>query len=179
MAFPELAIPGQDGEQSSSSPQKHIVKAGHGFAFEVSKGEQLRVVDLYGVQVTDFAAWAKESKLVEKLSMSYTRYRPLGIQPAVGECLYSNTDRPMFRVIEDTVKVHDMTLPSCYSESYERRGYKGHRSCATNIAEVMKPYGTGGHLEVTDPFNIFQNTPNYMSMALCSSKPGDYIELRL
>lgn len=32
------------------------------------------------------------------------------------------------------------------------------------------------YLEVTDPFNIFQNTPNYSLKPLGSSKPGDFIE---
>ena len=83
--------------------------------------------------------------------MSHTRLRLGGVQPAIGECLYSNVDRPMFRVVEDTVKMHDMTFPSCYPELYERRGLKGHRSCATNIAEVMGSFGMRSYLEVTDP----------------------------
>lgn len=151
MDFPEKIFAIPELSTRSPTPKSHIVKAGHGFAFEVSKGEHFRVVDLYGVQVTDFAAWVKGTDLVEKLSMSHTRYRLGGVQPTEGECLYSNIDRPMFRVVQDTVKVHDMTFPSCYPELYERRGCKGHRSCATNIAEVMKPYGMRSYLEVTDP----------------------------
>ncbi|KAF7505859.1 hypothetical protein GJ744_012481 [Endocarpon pusillum] len=58
----------------------------------------------------------------------------------------------------------------------EKLGQKGHRSCATNIAEVMKPYGMKSHLEVTHPFNVFQNTPNYTIKALNTSRPGDYIQ---
>jgi uncharacterized protein len=40
----------------------------------------------------------------------------------------------------------------------------------------MRPYGMGSYLECTDPFNIFQNTPNYTLKALGCSKPGDYIQ---
>lgn len=48
-----------------------------------------------------------------------------------------------------------MTFPSCYPELYKAKGAsKHHRSCATNIAEVMRPYGMNSYLEVTDPFNI-------------------------
>ena len=57
---------------------------------------------------------------------------------------------------------------------YEDAGLTGHRSCATNIAEVMGM--EAGILGVTDPFNCFQNTPNYSLKRLGSSKPGDYIE---
>ncbi|KAK4903966.1 hypothetical protein LTR49_026491, partial [Elasticomyces elasticus] len=47
---------------------------------------------------------------------------------------------------------------------------------ADNIAEVMKPYGMGSYMEVTDPFNIFMNTPNYTLKRLNPSRPGDVIE---
>lgn len=174
MAFPQrmssLATP------SGPGPKTHVVKAAHGHAFEVKKGEHFRVVDLYGEQVVDFAAWVSNTNLVEKLSMAYTRYHLSGVTPAVGEYLWTNADKPIFKVVEDTVKVHDMTFMSCFPKMYEDAGIQGHRSCATNIAEVMQPYGMKDWLGVTDPFNIFQNTPNYSLKRLGSSKPGDYIE---
>ncbi len=153
----------------------HIVPAGHGFAFEVKKGDHFRIVDLHGQQVVDFAAWVLPD-MKEKLSMAYTRFRLAGATPMVGECLMTNKDTPVFRLVEDTVKVHDMTFPSCFPELYEKLGLPGHRSCAVNIAEVMKPYGMKNYLEATDPFNIFQNTPNYSLKALNSSRPGDYVQ---
>ena len=164
---------------SETRPQSdmhvHCVSAGHGYAFEVKAGHHFRVVDLHGLQVVDLAAWALPD-LKEKLSMAYTRFHLSGTTPTVGECLISNRDEPILRIVEDTVKVHDMTFMSCFPEMYEKLGQKGHRSCATNIAEVMKPYGMKSHLEVTDPFNIFQNTPNYTIKALNTSRPGDYIQ---
>ncbi|KAK5175676.1 uncharacterized protein LTR77_000815 [Saxophila tyrrhenica] len=174
MAFPiQQAL---ETSRRSSSPKTHIIKASHGHAFEVKKGEQFRVVDLYGEQIVDFAAWVANTNLIQKLSMSYSRYHLSGVQPAVGECLWDNTDEPILRVVEDTVKVHDMTFMSCNPEFYQKMGAKHHRSCATNIAEKMQFYGMGSYLEVTDPFNIFQNTPNYSLKPLGTSKPGDYIQ---
>jgi uncharacterized protein len=163
-------------DSSTREPQSntHIVPAGHGYAFEVKKGDHFRIVDVHGQQVVDFAAWVLPD-MKEKLSMAYTRFRLSGATPMVDECLMTNKDEPIFRLVEDTVKVHDMTFMSCFPEMYEKLGRKGHRSCATNIAEVMKPYGVKSHLEVTDPFNIFQNTPYYTLKGLNSSRPGDYI----
>jgi uncharacterized protein len=161
--------------ETALHPTTHIVPAGHGHAFEVKRGQCFRIVDLHGLQVVDFAAWVLPD-MKEKLSMSYTRFHLSGATPMVGECLITNKDEPIFRLAADTVKVHDMTFMSCNPELYERLGLKDHRSCATNIAEVMKPYGMKSHLEVTDPFNIFQNTPNYSLKALNSSRPGDYVE---
>ncbi|KAF4552095.1 Hypothetical protein D9617_11g009430 [Elsinoe fawcettii] len=153
-----------------------IVPAAHGYAFEVRKGDRFRVIDLYGEQIVDFAAWVAGTQLTEKLSMSYTRYHLSGITPAIGECLWTNKDEPILRITADTVKVHDMTFMSCFPEMYQKLGLEGHRSCASNIAEVMAPHGMRSYLDVTDPFNIFQNTPNYSLKRLGSSKPGDYIE---
>ncbi|KAF2169791.1 hypothetical protein M409DRAFT_20206 [Zasmidium cellare ATCC 36951] len=169
---------------ASSKPQTHIVKASHGFAFEVKKGDRFRIVDLHGEQVVDFAAWVQSTNLVEKLSMAYTRFHLSGATPAIGECLWTNKDEPILKITDDTVKTHDMTFMSCFPEMYSKQGIKNHRSCASNIAEVMAPYGMNNYLEVTvangfldqDPFNIFQNTPNYTLKPLGSSKAGDYIE---
>lgn len=79
MVFPQPATlmdteTGPGPEAASSKPQTHIVKASHGFAFEVKKGDRFRIVDLYGEQVVDFAAWVQNTNLVEKLSMAYTRF---------------------------------------------------------------------------------------------------------
>ena len=155
MVFPEMEM-SPEGPSKSTSPKTHIIKAQHGYAFEVKAGEIFRVVDLYGAQIIDFAAWVQGTDLVEKMSMSYTRHKLRDVWPTIGECLYTNRWEPILKVREDTVKVHDMTFMSCFPELYEEKGIKGHRSCATNIAEVMKPYGMGSYLEVTDPFNIFQ-----------------------
>jgi hypothetical protein len=176
MVFPDI----QDAQSMSlnltSGPKTHICKAAHGLAFEVKKGERFRVVDLHGEQVVDFAAWVQGTNLVEKLSMAYTRFRLSGVTPAVGEYLWTNNDEPILKLVEDTVKVHDMTFMSCFPKMYEKEGRPGHRSCASNIAEAMEPYGMKSHLDVTDPFNIFQNTPNYSLKRLGSSKPGDFVE---
>lgn len=122
--------------------------------------------------------WVQGSNLKERLNMAYTRYHLSGACPAVGETLMTNKLEPIFKVLDDTVKTHDMTFMCCHPEMYEKLGAeKGHRSCATNIAEVMKPYGMGSYLEVGDPFNVFQNTPLYTLKPLNCSRAGDYFEL--
>lgn len=182
MVFPDLikdsGSAGHHTLDTKHVPATHIVQAAHGFAFEVKKGEHFRIVDLYGEQVVDFAAWVQGTDLVEKLSMDYTRYHLSGATPAIGEYLWTNKDEPILQIVGDTVKVHDMTFMSCFPEMYAKQGLKNHRSCAGNISEVMKPYGMGSYLDVTSPFNIFQNTPNYSLKPLGPSKPGDYIEFK-
>ncbi|KAK6439045.1 hypothetical protein LTR95_004743 [Oleoguttula sp. CCFEE 5521] len=180
MAFPNAqytsSAPPETTTMDTTTPTTHIIPASHGLAFEVKAGTRFRVVDLYGSQVVDFAAWVQGTHLREYLSMAYTRYHLSGATPTVGEELWTNNDEPILRIVEDTVKVHDMTFMSCFPKMYEKAGVKGHRSCAGNIVEAMEPYGMKSYLDVTDPFNIFQNTPNYTLKPLAPSKPGDYIE---
>jgi uncharacterized protein YcgI (DUF1989 family) len=139
--FPDIQSAGSSLSEFTSGPKTLICKAAHGLAWEVKKGERFRVVDLHGEQVVDFAAWVQGTNLVEKLSMAYTRFRLSGVTPAVGEYLWTNNDEPILKLVEDTVKVHDMTFMSCFPKMYEKEGRPGHRSCASNIAEAMEPYG--------------------------------------
>ncbi|KAF2658542.1 hypothetical protein K491DRAFT_259376 [Lophiostoma macrostomum CBS 122681] len=157
---------------------RHVVPAAHGYAFAVTKGTRFRIIDLKGEQVVDFMAWVHDKPFtrLEKMSTAYTRYHLSGVQPAVGESLWTNADRPLLRVTADTVKVHDMTFMSCFPGLYTKQGLQGHRSCAQNIFEAMQSFGMEDILDIAEPFNIFQNTPNYSLKRLGSSKPGDYIE---
>lgn len=174
--------PAPAGFYTSKKSTKHVVPAGHGYAFPVKKGTRFRIIDLHGEQVVDFFAWAstrsdsKSLTTLEKVSTAYTRYHLRGVIPAIGEHLYSNRDRPLLRVTADTVKVHDMTFMACFPAMYEKKGAHGHRSCAQNVFEVMKEHGMRDILELPEPFNCFQNTPNYSLKAMGSSKPGDFVE---
>ena len=165
-------------QSPASKTHTEIVAAAHGHAFEVQAGEHFRIVDLHGEQVVDFMAWCSPyAGQKEHLSMSYTRHALGGsAPPQVGECLFTNKDEPIFRLVADTVKTHDMLYMACNPGFYARLGQSGHRSCATNIAEAMKSHGMESYLEVTDPLNIFQNTPYYSLKALNCSRAGDYVE---
>ena len=171
-------------QAETAAESKHLCRGAHGYAFKVTKGSSFRIIDIYGKQIVDLMAWAgHEYKVVgERLSMSYTRYA-LGsgnsCPPTIGECLVTNKQAPIFRVVEDTVKTHDMTFMACNPQFYELQGAKGHRNCAENIFEAMKPFGMEHYLEAAsvDPFNVFQNTPDMNLKDLMCSKPGDYIEL--
>ena len=160
----------------------HIIPAAHGFAFEVKAGLHFRIVDLYGKQVVDLMAWTlpySPATNPESFSASYTRHAMGGAAPpTVGESLYTNRDRKMFTLIADTVKTHDLLFMACNPGFYARLDQAGHRSCATNVAEAMAPWGMQHWSEVVDPFNVFQNTPYYSLKALNCSRAGDYVEFR-
>jgi uncharacterized protein len=159
-----------------ATAKTHIVPASHGYAFTVKAGSKFRIVDIHGLQIVDFCAWVNAPGLYEHVRMSYTRFRLSGVIPDIGESLYTNLDEPALKVVTDTCKVHDMTFMSCNPELYASVGKPGHRSCQMNIFEAMKPYGIENRLQLPDPFNIFQNTPNYSLKPIGCSRPGDYIE---
>ncbi|KAL8826430.1 MAG: hypothetical protein Q9191_003802 [Dirinaria sp. TL-2023a] len=163
--------------------QHHVVPGGHGYAFEVRRGTSFRIVDIHGHQIVDMMAWvAPYPTSREHLSMSYSRYVLGGnIPPAIGECLVTNKQEPLFKLIADACHTHDMTFMACNPAFYQAMGLKGHRSCAENIAEAMKPWGMQSYLEATsvDPFNVFQNTPDMALKDLGCSRPGDYVEFEV
>ena len=81
----------------------HVV--GRGYAFTVKAGSHIRIINLHGEQVVDMTTWRapySSDTTCEHFSASYTRWF-LGSQapPAVGQCLYTNRAKKMFKVVED------------------------------------------------------------------------------
>ena len=114
--------------------------------------------------------------------MSYTRYHLNGAAPpAIGDSLVTNKQEPIFKILKDTCHTHDMTFMACNPAFYARMGLHGHRSCAENIAEAMQGWGMRSYLEAaqTDPFNVFQNTPDYCLKDLGCSRAGDFVEFEV
>lgn len=69
---------------------------------------------------------------------------------------------------------------SCNPGFYDEMGLRGHRNCAENLAEALAEAGWGeggGRLGLPDPWNLFQNTPNYSLKGLNTSRAGDFIEV--
>jgi uncharacterized protein len=130
--------------------------------------------------------------------MSHTRYHLSGATPTLNECLYTNLDRPLLKLVADTVKVHDMTFMACFSKLYKDLGLEGHRSCKENVVEAMSEFCSEhgrsengvegrrnfaawkgkrwGEEDIPDPFNVFQNTPYYTLKPLGNSRKGDFVE---
>ena len=168
---------------ATSGCEHHIVPGGHGYAFEVKRGTCFRIIDIHGRQIVDMMAWVLPyPSSREHLSMSYTRYALGGsAPPAVRESLVTNKQEPIFKLVHDDVHTHDMTFMACNPAFYNEKGLKGHRSCAENIAEAMKPWGMESYLDAAsvDPFNVFQNTPDMSLKDLGCSRPGDYVEFEV
>ncbi|KAI4222653.1 MAG: hypothetical protein L6R36_005986 [Xanthoria steineri] len=169
--------------KDTSSCKTHTVAGGHGHAFEVKKGTSFRIIDLHGLQIVDLMAWVLPyPSSLEHLSMAYTRYHLNGTAPpAVGDHLVTNKSEAIFKLTHDDCHTHDMTFMACNPAFYADKGVPGHRSCAQNIAEAMKPWGMRSYLEAAsvDPFNVFQNTPDMTLKDLGCSRAGDFVEFEV
>jgi len=153
-----------------------------GTAFELTKGQQLRVVDLEGEQVADLMAFAADDK-AEWLSSGRSIDYANRIYLTTGDLLYSNRSRPMFTITADDVGRHDFLLTPCSPETFQiiYRDHNYHPSCFENLTRPLKQFGiTGDAIPTT--FNIFMNVEidgkGELSILPPRSKAGDSITLR-
>lgn len=154
------------------------VPAGHGKTFEVKKGQFITVTDTGGQQAADFVA-VNADDLSEKLSPVHTRQhlRSLFFKP--GDALWSSENRPMLRIVADTIGIHDANVPACDRTRFSVDfGVEGHRNCVDNLLEGMKTHGVT-YFSLPEPFNLFQNGPvtadGRMEVTDPNSKAGDFI----
>lgn len=158
-----------------------IVPAGHGRAFEAAAGQYVTIEDIAGKQIGDFVAFNADDP-GEWLSPSHTRIALMSMRVRPGDRLVTSWRRPIFEVVDDTVGVHDSSVPACDPTRYETFfGISGHRNCAENLAEALERWGVDP-LQIRDPFNIFQNSPTspggVLTLAEPATKPGDRVVFR-
>ena len=153
-----------------------------GAAFELSKGQLLRVIDLEGEQVADLIAFAQKDKS-EWLSSGRSLDYANRIYLTTGNILYSNRSRPMLTIVADDVGRHDFLLTPCSPETFEiiyhQKNY--HPSCFENLSKELANFGIAPD-SIPTTFNIFMNVEiaadGKMSILPPRSKAGDAIALR-
>ncbi|MXO85820.1 DUF1989 domain-containing protein [Altererythrobacter aurantiacus] len=153
-----------------------------GAAFELGKGQRLKVIDPEGCQVSDLLAF-RRGDVGEVVSNGRTFDYEETIKLTEGNTLWSNRSNRMLRIVEDTVGCHDFLLTPCSKDTF-RHFYPDkpvHRGCFGNLAEALAPYGV---TEDTIPtaFNVFMNVPvdgssGKLEVLPPPSKAGDHIVL--
>lgn len=156
------------------------IPARHGAAVLVNRGHVVRVIDVEGAQVGDLVCFNRQD-LGEAYSPQNTVLFNRTIYPKVGAALVSNRGRPMMRLVADTVDVHDLICGSCSDEYYRNRldHHEAHRSCRSNLAEAMAPWGVAAK-DIPFSFNVFMRWPvqpdgSVVPMA-APSVAGDYAD---
>lgn len=153
-----------------------------GTAFEMGRGDRLRVIDPVGQQVADCVAFARADPR-EWMSSGRTFDYNSTIYLTAGHVLYSNRSNPMFTILEDTVGRHDFLYTPCSEEMFVLlyKTHGPHPSCFTNLRDSLAPFGIAPD-QIPTTFNIFMNVAlagtGELSVMPPLSKAGDYLEMR-
>jgi uncharacterized protein YcgI (DUF1989 family) len=153
-----------------------------GIAFTVRRGEQLRIIDPTGEQVSDLVSFAA-ADVSEWLSSGRTIDYANTIYLTAGHVLHSNRSRPMWTIVEDSVGRHDFLLTPCSPDTFRIiYGITEPRpSCFGNLAQQLAPFGVGPDM-IPTTFNVFMNVEvgptGELTIGAPRSRAGDYLLLR-
>src|SRR3954463_5612891 len=140
-----------------ATTNRNRIEPQSGTAFELRRGQLLRVIDPFGEQVSDLMAFAggdRDEWLSSGRSIDYNDT----ILFTAGHALYSNRSRVMLRIVRDTVGRHDFLYTPCSRETFALI-YKhavAPPSCFDNLARSLEPYGIAAD-QIPTTFNIFMN----------------------
>jgi uncharacterized protein YcgI (DUF1989 family) len=137
--------------------QTYMVAARSGMAWQLSAGSRLTVIDVEGGQSGDVFAVAADD-LGDGLSNGRTFDYNETIRLFTGALLYSRRSRPLLKIVEDEVGVHDFLYTPCSQEMFEiGYGVTGpHPNCLENLTASLAEFGVPA-ATVTTAFNVFMN----------------------
>ncbi|MGH7611744.1 MAG: DUF1989 domain-containing protein [Candidatus Dormibacteria bacterium] len=172
--------PGPEALGQASAVEEVVVPARSARALVLRSGQRLEIVDVEGEQVADLVAFPPDGD-GEWLSPSHTRGGLQSLRLRVDGLLLSNRRRPLLRVVEDQVGVHDLLFAMCDEARYRLDyGIPDHPNCRDNLAQALLPWGVRAY-QLPDPVNVFQNSPvgedGAISQAPPRSRPGDRLVL--
>ena len=150
-----------------------------GVAFQLGRGQRLRVIDPQGEQVSDVLAFNADDT-AEVISSGRSLDYAGKIYLTTGDPIYSNRSRVMLRILEDTVGRHDFLLTPCSKDTFRiiYGDRHPHRGCFGNLAEALAPHGIGPD-QIPTAFNVFMNVKidadGTLSVQPPLSKAGDYV----
>ena len=151
-----------------------------GTAFQLKKGQTLRVIDPKGEQVSDMLVFNAHDTN-EVISSGRTLDYASKLFLTVGDPIYSNRSNIMLRIVEDTVGRHDFLLTPCSKDTFRiiYGDEHPHHGCFGNLSNALAPYGIEPD-QIPVAFNIFMNVQINAETGVLSvdppmSKAGDHI----
>jgi uncharacterized protein YcgI (DUF1989 family) len=130
-----------------------------GTGFLLRAGDQVRVVDPTGGQVSDFFAFSAHDH-GEWLSSGRSIDYASRVQFSTGDVLFSNRSRPMATILADTCARHDFLLTPCSQQTFDMLypEFQGapHPSCLENLLRGLERFDVPGDA-IGTTFNIFMN----------------------
>lgn len=157
-----------------------VIPPRSGVAFELHRGERLKVIDPLGEQVADLVAFNRHDTN-EAISSGRSIDYASKIYLSTGDPIYSNRSSVLLRIVEDTVGRHDFLLSPCSAEMFRiiYGDTEPHRGCFGNLGAALAPYGVAPDA-IPTAFNVFMNVPVDAATGVIRvepplSRPGDYI----
>lgn len=150
-----------------------------GKAFELKKGQQLKVICPDGEQVSDMVCF-DNNDLENRLSNGKTFDYEECILLTEGNYLWSNKSDKMLKILEDTCGIHDFLLAPCDKKTFEiiYKDKTPRPSCFKNLYENLKEFGID-ESHIPTAFNIFMNVPfdwqGKITVEPPKAQAGDYI----
>lgn len=150
-----------------------------GAAFELKKGQQLKVIDPQGEQVSDMVLFNAHD-IREKLSSGKTLDFENTLLITKGHHLWSNRSQKMMEILEDTCGRNDFLLAPCSPETFQilYKNPEYHPSCFENLYTNLEKFGITPD-DIPTAFNIFMNVQfaqdGTLSVDPPQSKAGDYV----
>ena len=153
--------------------KSEVVAKNSGAAFELKKGQRLRIA---GKSIVDFVAFNLHD-LTERFDQARTKTNQVKIFISTGDILYSKRNHPMLTIVDDTFQEgrHDLQKGMCSRKRFEMVAQgKSKRIFAEGVdinptkPEVIPDHGCWENLsaavapwkiapdDVPSPFNIFQ-----------------------
>lgn len=171
-------------ELPKSAIRDEVVPARGHTAFEVSKGQTVRIEDVEGEQAIDFICYRLDD-LTEKFWAAHTAKLNGTIYVTAGHVLYSDRANPMMTIMHDTVGVNDLICGSCshaldvFRYGEEKAAKMG---CMDLFEAAVEPWGIE-RKDIPMCFNIFLDYPvaDDGHVAIDKdpvSEPGDHVDLR-
>lgn len=134
-----------------------FVPAAEGRGVRVPDGHVLDVVDVEGHQVGDLVAWFADDP-GEYLSPTHTVSCNASIRLGVGDQLFSNLRTPIFTIESDDVGRHDIIVPCCDHQRFERDyGLADHGHCLGNLEQAVDLLGITYELHGEMAWNVFMH----------------------
>jgi uncharacterized protein len=152
--------------------QSEVVPKNSGAAFEMRRGQRLRIA---GKSIVDFVAFNLHD-LNERFDQARTKTNQVKIFISTGDALFSKRNNPMLTIVEDTFTEgrHDLQKGMCSRKRFEmvaqgtakRVFAEGvdinpkkpeeipDHGCWENLSQALKPWNISPD-DVPSPFNIF------------------------
>jgi uncharacterized protein YcgI (DUF1989 family) len=144
-------------EAGDMSRDHRRIEPASGLVAELRAGDQFRIVDLEGEQVSDLVVLRLDDH-DERLSQANTRKLNGTWLLGAGSVLYSNRCAPLLSIAQDDVGRHDLQSSACSPYDYPIRfGLSDHASCLAILRDLLAAYGINEAM-IPDPFNVFMHT---------------------